>query len=150
MFWRLVQAHLWGEINKRMAYRFPQPICRTSGFYWKLGAVCLHTASQCIGTCIFGFWLDILFWFGNQFFVKVPARLLVGRLKDSSELMKDQENIAVTHFPIFKTFTHRIIKPFNHKIKNLESIPHSDKMKSEHHLTVKKWRNISCFLAPGT
>lgn len=146
VFWRLLQVHFCAAINKQMKYRLSQPTWRTGSFYSKLEALCLHTASQGIGTCIFcGCWLGFfLFWFGFliSFSVKGITRFLAGRLKGSSQLMKDQKNMAVTHFPLFRTLIHKIIKLFNHKIKSLGSIPCSDKIKSEHHLTVNTLINL--------
>lgn len=152
MFWRLLQVQFCAAINKKMKYRFSQSTWRTGSFYSKLEALCLHTASQGIGTCIFcGCWLGFfLFWFGFliSFSVKGTTRFLAGRLKGSSQLMKDQKNMAVTHFPLFRTLIHKIIKLFNHKIKSLGSIPCSDKINQS---IISQWiRWLTCFLALGT
>lgn len=142
-FWRLLQVNLWGAINERMTYRFSQPIHRTGSFHEIRDFVFTYSISgyRDLHSWLL-VWFFVLVWFFNQFFVKVITRLLVGRLKDSSELMKDQENMVVTHFPLFRTFIHKTIKPFNHKIKSLDSIPCSEKMKLEHNLTVNTLINL--------
>lgn len=76
------------------------------------------------------FWLFVGFFvlvcFFIQFFVNVLTRILLIRLKDFSKLTKHEESMAMTHFPLFRTFIHKIIKPFNHKIKILGYISCSD------------------------
>lgn len=88
-----------------MTYRFSQPIHRTGSFHKVRDFVFTYSIS---GYRDLHSWLLVgffgLVWFFNQFFVKVITRLLVGRLKDSSELMKDQENMVVHTLSTFQDF----------------------------------------------